>query len=162
MQVYILSHAQCWQLFWTGYQARSTNAYLTFNVIRLRYKEKGTSLMTSPWRSRPPSTSLVVAVRPSNTVLYDDLGQKKGIDGNVKMSKRFSMWQKSFEHEINVLPLVCFRGYGNLSTLSIVTPPLAFGVVLQCMGIWMNYIWGINNFISDLAVYPLFLCFQHS
>ena len=43
-------------------------AYLTFDVISLRYKDKGTSLMTSQWRFWPPSAFLTSTVRPSNTV----------------------------------------------------------------------------------------------
>ena len=42
--------------------------YLTFDVISMRYKDKGTSLMTSQWRFRPPSAFLTATVRPSNTV----------------------------------------------------------------------------------------------
>ena len=51
--------------------------------------------------------------------LYDDLGQMNVIAGILKLRKRFRMSQILFEHGINSLPLVCFRGYGNLSTLSI-------------------------------------------
>ena len=51
--------------------------------------------------------------------LYDDLSQINVIAGILKLRKRFTMSQKLFEHGINSLPLVCFRGYGNLSTLSI-------------------------------------------
>ena len=39
-----------------------------FDVISVRYKDKGTSLMTSQWRFRPPSAFLSTTVRPSNTV----------------------------------------------------------------------------------------------
>ena len=38
------------------------------------------------------------------------------IAGILKLRKRFRMSQILFEHGINSLPLVCFRGYGNLST----------------------------------------------
>ena len=51
--------------------------------------------------------------------LYDDLGQINVIAEILKLRKRFRMSQILFEHGINSLPLVCFRGYGNLSTLSI-------------------------------------------
>ena len=37
-----------------------------------------------------------------------------------------------FENGINSLPLVCFGGYGNLSTLSIAIPRLAFGREWYC------------------------------
>ena len=57
--------------------------------------------------------------------LYDDLGQINVIAGILKLRKRFRMSQILFEHGINSLPLVCFRGYGNLSTLSIAIPRLA-------------------------------------
>ena len=59
--------------------------------------------------------------------LFDDLGQINVIAGILKLRKRFRMSQILFEHGMNSLPLVCFRGYGNLSTLSIAIPRLAFG-----------------------------------
>ena len=64
--------------------------------------------------------------------LYDDLGQINVIAGILKLRKRFRMSQILFEHGINSLPLVCFRGYGNLSTLSITIPRLAFGRAWYC------------------------------
>ena len=71
--------------------------------------------------------------------LYDDLGQINVIAGILKLRKHFRMSQTLFEHGINSLPLVCFRGYGNLSTLSIAIPRLAFQprVVLRCC-VWIN------------------------
>ena len=44
----------------------------------------------------------------------------------------FRLSQILFEHRTNSLPLVCFRGYGNLSTLSIAIPSLAFGRAWYC------------------------------
>ena len=64
--------------------------------------------------------------------LYGDLGQIDVIAGILKLRKRFRMSQILFEHGINSLPLVCFRGYGNLSTLSIAIPRLAFGRAWYC------------------------------
>ena len=64
--------------------------------------------------------------------LYDDLGQINVIAGILKLRKRFRMSQILFEHGINSLPLVSFRGYGNLSTLSIAIPRLAFGRAWYC------------------------------
>ena len=64
--------------------------------------------------------------------LYDDLGQINVIAGILKLWKRFRMSQILFEHGINSLPLVCFRGYGNLSTLSSAIPRLAFGRAWYC------------------------------
>ena len=64
--------------------------------------------------------------------LYDDLGQINVIAGILKLRKRFRMSQILFEHGINSLPLVCFSGYGNLSTLSIAIPRLAFGRTWYC------------------------------
>ena len=64
--------------------------------------------------------------------LYDDLGQINVIAGILKLRKRFRMSQILFEHGINSLPLVCFRGYGSLSTLSIAIPRLAFGRAWYC------------------------------
>ena len=54
--------------------------------------------------------------------LYDDLAQINVIAGILKLRKCFKMSQILFEHGINSLPLVCFRGYRNLSTLSIAIP----------------------------------------
>ena len=54
--------------------------------------------------------------------------------GVLKLRKHFRMWQTSFEHGVNSLPFVCFRGYGNVSTLSITIRPR---VVLQCC-VWIN------------------------
>ena len=217
-------------------------AYLTFDVISVRYKDKGTSLMTSQWRFRPLSAFLAATVRPSKGAvtcavcpesarlvtflignvstgvvtwsalrcgasgesgkkvaaaplsktaaaaaaaetwfaklpldymlhnrfpwkqsgrrssmwppyslrrnlsaaacrpcdrsftlcLYGDLGQINVIAWILKLRKRFRMSQILFEHGINSLPLVCFRGYGNLSTLSIAIPRLAFGRAWYC------------------------------
>ena len=64
--------------------------------------------------------------------LYGDLGQINVIAGILKLRKRFRMSQILFEHGINSLPLVCFRRYGNLSTLSIAIPRLAFGRAWYC------------------------------
>ena len=64
--------------------------------------------------------------------LYGDLGQINVIAGILKLRKRFRMSQILFEHGINSLPLVCFRGYGNLSTLNIAIPRLAFGRAWFC------------------------------
>ena len=64
--------------------------------------------------------------------IYDDLGQINVIAGILKLRKRFRMSQILFEHGINSLPLVCFRGYGNLSTLTIAIPRLAFGRAWYC------------------------------
>ena len=44
--------------------------------------------------------------------LYGDLGQINMIAGIVKLGKRFRMSQILFEHGINSLPIVCFRGNG--------------------------------------------------
>ena len=64
--------------------------------------------------------------------LYGDLGQINGIAGILKLRKRFKMWQILFEHGMNSLLLVCFRGHGNLSTLIIAIPRLAFGRAWYC------------------------------
>ena len=59
--------------------------------------------------------------------LYGDLGQINVIVGILKLRKRFRMSQILFELGINSFPLVCLRGYGNLSTLNIAIPRLALG-----------------------------------
>ena len=67
--------------------------------------------------------------------LYGDLGKINVIAGILKLRKRFRMSQILFEQGINSLPLVCFRGYGNLSTLSIASqyhawPSAARGIAM--------------------------------
>ena len=64
--------------------------------------------------------------------LYGDLGEINVMARVLKLRKRFRMSQILFEHGINSLPLVCFRGYGNLSTLSIAIPRLASGRAWYC------------------------------
>ena len=66
--------------------------------------------------------------------LYDDLGQINVIAGILKLRKRFRMSQILFEHGINSLPLVCFRGYGNLCNTTLGLRPR---VVLRCC-VWIN------------------------
>ena len=61
-----------------------------------------------------------------------DLGHINVIAGILKLRKRFRISQILFEHGIDSLPLVCFRGYVNLSTLSIAIPRLAFGRAWYC------------------------------
>ena len=73
--------------------------------------------MTSQWRFRPPSAFLPLRYDLVTLCLYDDLGQINVIAGILKLLKRFRMSQILFEHGINSLPIVCFRGYRNLSTL---------------------------------------------
>ena len=53
--------------FWLANNCE-VHAHLTFDVISLIYKEKRMLLMTSQWWSRPPSSFLAAAMRPSNTV----------------------------------------------------------------------------------------------
>ena len=89
--------------------------------------------MTSQWRSlyrRPLSLPLRYDI--VTLCLYGDLGQINVIAGILKLRKHFRMSKILFEHGINSLPLVCFRGYGNLSTLSIAIPRLAFGRAWYC------------------------------
>ena len=64
--------------------------------------------------------------------LYGDLGQINVKAGILKLWKRFRMSQILFGLEINSLPLVCFRGCGDLSTPSIAVPRLAFGRAWYC------------------------------
>ena len=128
-----LSHAPCWFSLLIGWQPWNMEPYLTFDVISVRYKDKGTSLMTSEWRFRPPRPlSLPLRYYLVTLCLYGDLGQINVIARIFKLRKRFRMSQIFFEHGINSLPLVCFRGYGNLSTLSIAIPRLAFGRPWYC------------------------------
>ena len=79
---------------------------------------------------RPLSLPLRYDLAP--LCLYGDLGQVHVIAGILKLRKRFRMSQILREHGINSSPLVCFRAYGNLSTLS--RRP---SVVLRCC-VWIN------------------------
>ena len=91
--------------------------------------------------------------------LYDDLDQINVIAGILKLRKRFRMSQILFKHGINSLPLVCFRGYGNLSTLSIATTlGLRPRVVLRC-SVWINSRirvskQGVTNNILSVTIHP--------
>ena len=64
--------------------------------------------------------------------LYDDLRQINVIAGILKLQKRFRMSLILFEHGKNSLPLVFFRGYGNLSIRSIAIPRAAEGQAWFC------------------------------
>ena len=56
------------------------NVYLMFDIISVRYKEKGTLLMMSQWPFQPPSPFFATATVCS----YDDLGQINGIARGVQ------------------------------------------------------------------------------
>ena len=55
-----------------------------------------------------------------NMIKYQsvNLGQIKGMTGISKLWKQFNMWKTLFEQGINLLPLVYFCRYWNLSTFS--------------------------------------------
>ena len=64
------------------------------------------------------TTAVVFSCRCDTTeCLQNELVQIKVISDILMLRKWLRMWQKYVEHGINSLPLVCFRGYGNLSTL---------------------------------------------
>ena len=101
-----LSHAPCWFSLLIGQQPWNMEPYLTYDVISVRYKDKGTSLMPSQWRFRPPSAFLTTTIQPSNTVfIMDDLGQINVLAGILNLRKRFRMSKILFEHGINSFPL---------------------------------------------------------
>ena len=83
--------------------------------------------------------------------LYGDLDQINVIAVILKPRKRFRMSQILFEQGINSLPLVCFREYWNLSTLSIeyhAWPSAARGIaMLRVEGVTNNTI--IKNFLHQ-------------
>ena len=62
--------------------------------------------------------------------LCGDWGQINVIAGILKLQKHFRMSQILFEHGINSLSLVCYRGYRNLSTLR---PLAARGIAMLCV-----------------------------
>ena len=109
--------------------SRRIYAYHTFDVISVRYKDKGTSLTTSHNDDHDPG-SLLLPLRSDRVTPY--LGQMIAIPGILMMWTHFKTSQTSFELGINSLLLVCFRWYGNLSTLSIAIPRLAFGGAWDC------------------------------
>ena len=80
------------------------------------------------WDSDHRLLSLPLRYDRVTLCLYGDSGQIIVIAGILKLRKRFRMSQILFEHGLNSLPLVCFRENGNLSTLSIAIPRLAFWV----------------------------------
>ena len=114
----VLIHTADWLKPW------HLKAYLMLDVISMRYKEIGSSLITSQWRCRP--LSLPLGYDPSTLRWYGDFGKNIGMAGVVKLRKRFTIWQILLEHGINSLHLVCFRGCWNLSTLNIAIPRSAF------------------------------------
>ena len=90
--------------------------------------------------------------------LYNDLGQINVIAGILKLWKRFRMSQILFEHGINSLPLVCFQGYGNLSTLSIAIPlGLRPRVVLRC-SVWINSRIRVSKQGVTNSIYTQMIC----
>ena len=118
--------------FWLVNNLWNMEPYLTFDVISVTYKDKGTSLMTSQWRFRPRSPlSLPLRYDIVTRFLYGNLGQINVIARILKLRK-LRMSQILFEHGINSLPFVCFHGYGKISTLSFAISPLAFGRAWYC------------------------------
>ena len=71
-------------------------------------------------------------LRCDRVTLCFAMGHIKWITWILKLQKRFRMWQISFENGLNSLPLVCYRGYGNLSTFNIAIPRLVFGRAWCC------------------------------
>ena len=128
-----LFHAQCWL---TSDLLITVKHVFDVDVISVRYKEKGTSFVTSQWRSRGDHgrrpLPLPLRCDRATLSLCDDLGKINGISGVINPRKRFMMWQTSFERGMNSLPFVCFRRYGNLSTLNIAFPCKAFSHAWYC------------------------------
>ena len=125
-------------LMWYGHRGSdlrvcySIDAYLTFDVISVRYEGKGTSLVTSQWRSQPPPAFVAAAMRPSNTVCIRWFKTDKRDSWDFKVVENFRILQRSVGQGINSLPLVCFRVYGDLSSLTITIPRLAFDRAWYC------------------------------
>ena len=103
--------------------------------------------------------------------LYCDIGQINVIAGILKLWKRFRMSQILFEHGINSLPLACFRGYQNLSTLNHRNTTLGIRprVVLRCFerinsrihiskqGVTNSVIWVANHVSYLFENYVLYI-----
>ena len=107
-------------------------AYLTFDVIVWYIKTRERHWWRHNCDSNRRPLSLALRYDRVTQSLYGDLGQNNVIAGILKLWKRFRMSLLLFEHGVNSLPLVCFRGSGNLSTLSIAIPRLAFGSAWYC------------------------------
>ena len=86
--------------------------------------------------------------------LYYDLGQINGIAGILKLQKCFRMWSTYFEHLMKLLPLVCFCGYGDLSTFSIAISMVSCQKGPTCHA----YAWQIGPFWQDTLDITLCLC----
>ena len=100
-----------------------------WNITR---KERHWWRHNSEWRSRRPSSFLTTAMWSSNTVfIWWFRPDKRGI-WDIKAVETFQNLTNIVSNGINSLHLVCFCGYGNLSTLSITIPHLAFSRVWYC------------------------------
>ena len=87
----------------------SRNSRLTSSAWDIKTKERNWWRHNGDSDRRP--LSLPLRYDLVTLCLYDDLGQINVIAGILKLRKRFRMSQILFEHGINSLPLVCFRGY---------------------------------------------------
>ena len=127
-----LYHAPCWfsLLIGNNREIWSRISRLTSSAWDIKTKERHWWRHNGDSDHRP--LSLPLRYDLVTLYLYDDLGQINMIAGILKLRTRFRMSQILFEHGINSLPLVCFLGYGNLSTLSIAIPRLAFGRAWYC------------------------------
>ena len=128
-----LSHAPCWISLLIGYNREIWRriSRLTLSAWYIKRKERHW------WRHSGDSdrhpVSLPLRYGLVTLWSYGDSGQINVMAGILKLRKRFRKSHILFEHGINSLPLVCLRGYGNVSRLSIATPRVAFGrVVLRC------------------------------
>ena len=119
-------------LFWlvNNREIWSRISRLTSSVWDIKTKERHWWCHNGDSDRRP--LSLPLRYDLATLCLYDDLGQINVIAGMLKLWKRFRMSEILFEHGISSLPLVCFRGYENLSTLSIAIPRLAFSRAWYC------------------------------
>ena len=104
----------------------------------MRYKEKGTSLMTSQWRSRRLTTFLAAVIDWVTLNLYDDLSQIKGITGVLKLQKRFRVWRTSFEPGINWLPFICSTDTGIHPHLALQYHARPSAVMVLWCCVWIN------------------------
>ena len=146
--------------FWLVYNREiwSRISRLTSSACDIKIKERHWWRHNGDSDRRP--LSLPLRYDLVTLCLYGDLGQINVIAGILKLRKRFKMSQILFEHGINSLPLVCWRGYGNLSTRSIAIPRAAEGQAWYCnaksryQSLWIRVInsLALGKIVRELSV----------
>ena len=125
--------------FWLAKKPWSIHTYLTFEVIIVRKKRNERHWWLHNDDHGGP-IFLPLRWYCGNTVFIQWFRLDKRDKWDFKDAETFleCEWQTLFEHGINSLPLVCWRGYGNLSPhLASQYHACPSRVVLRCC-VWIN------------------------